>query len=291
MAASPTIRRRRLAAELRRLRESAGMTLEEAAAQIEVSKSALSRIETAKAGARVPIVRLLLGAYGVDRDTAEALLGIARDAGRKGWWHQYSHAIPAGLESFLSFEGEATGLRHFATMAIPGVLQTPEYAQTVVREHSMNEPQEIVDSRVRLRLSRQKEILRGRDAFDAWFLLDEAVLRRMVGGRDTMVGQLSFVLELLSAGKIGIQVLPFSIGAHPSMAAGFSIFRFAEGLPIVYIEHLDSAVYIEDHAKTRHYSQAFERLVEMAPPASQSSQIISNVLKELARGEPRSQRR
>jgi transcriptional regulator with XRE-family HTH domain len=285
MSVSATVRRRRLAAELRHLRERSGLTLEEAAAQVEISKSALSRIETTKSGARVPIVRVLLQLYGVGPETTESLIQLTREARQRGWWHQYTAAMPQGFEEFLGFEEEASERLQFSVMLVPGLLQTRKYAEAVLGEYGPGLSQDVIRQRVELRLSRQA-ILQRADRFESWFVIDEGALRRVVGGRAVMTGQLRHLAGLMASKQVNVQILPLTAGAYPAMEGPFTVFRFAVDPAVVQIELLNSSVYLEEPAKVRQYCQAFDRIRATAASLKQSESIINDVLKEALREDP-----
>lgn len=282
MPVSATVRRRRLAAELRHLRERSGLTLEEAAAQVEISKSALSRIETTKSGARVPIVRVLLQLYGVDPETTESLIQLTREARQRSWWHQYIAAMPPGFEKFLGFEEEASERLQFSVMLVPGLLQTRQYAEAVLREYAPGLTQDVIRQRVELRLSRQA-ILQRADRSESWFVIDEGALRRMIGGRAVMADQLRHLAGLMANRRVNLQILPLAAGAYPALEGAFTIFRFAADPTIVQVELLNSSVYLEEPARVRQYCQAFDQIRATAASLTQSELIINDVLKETLR--------
>lgn len=278
MPVSATVRRRRLASELRKLREHAGLTLEDAAARVDISKSALSRIETAKSGARVPVVKVLLELYKVDEPTRDSLVQLTREARQRGWWHQYAAVMPQGFDAFLGFEEEATERLQFSVTVVPGLLQTREYAEAVLREQAAIS-QEVIDQRVRLRMSRQAMVGQG-DGSETWFVLDEAALRRVVGGPAVMAAQLAHLSDLMCGGTLNLQVLPLSVGAYVAMESAFTIFRFASDPAIVQIELTNSSVYLEDPAEVRRYCQAFDRIRAAAASLRESQSIINSILRE-----------
>jgi transcriptional regulator with XRE-family HTH domain len=279
MATSPTVRRRRLAAELKRLREVSGMTLEDAAAATEVSRSTLSRIENAQVGPKVPIVRALLLTYGVQGAPAEALLQLSRQANQRSWWQPtYGSVVQSTLGSFLDLEQEATQIREYSTVLLPGLLQTEAYARDVLTAFYFGETRESVDTRLKLRLSRQA--LLNSDTTRAWFIFDEGALRRRVGGPEVMRQQLAHLLDVGAAGNVTVQVLPYDGGAYPTMGMPFVVFDFREDPSVVFLENATSGLYLEEVEEARHFQAVFDHLRASAASIRDSAALIQRVLEE-----------
>ncbi|MBL6279460.1 helix-turn-helix domain-containing protein [Micromonospora fiedleri] len=268
MTASPTVRRRRIARELRQLRERAGMTLDVAARQLDMSKSNLSRIENAQIGIKPRDVRAALALYQVTGSDAEALIEIARGAQQRGWWQHYSDVLPEWFEFYVGLEAEAATLRTYEAEAVPGLLQTEAYAREVYR---LTAGEEDLDRKVAARLRRQN-VLRGDQPVDLSVVLNESVLLRPVSDRGVMAGQLSYLEDVAQLPNVTIQVLPFEAGGHPALNSPYVILTFpdAADAAVVYLENLTTGLALEEAAQVRSYSLVHERLRQLAldPAAS-----------------------
>ena len=272
------MRRRRLAAALKRLREQTGMTADQAAKEIGISKSALSRIENAQVSAMPPVVRGLLELYGVEGDEVGALVQVARDARKRGWWQAYDDVLPNWFEVYVGLEAEASEIRTFQPQLIPGLLQTPDYARAVIRAEHPDASTEEVDRRVELRMRRQRDETPPK----LWVVLDEAALRRPIGGAQTFKAQLQRVLAIAKKPGNTIQILPFSAGEHGSMGSAFSILAFPEPADpgVVYVETRAGSLYLEGH-QVREYGRVYEHLVATATAAKESRTLITEAIDEL----------
>ncbi|MGC5019635.1 helix-turn-helix domain-containing protein [Micromonospora sp. DT47] len=262
MTTSPTVRRRRIARELRQLREDAGMTLDVAARQLDMSKSNLSRIENAQIGVRPRDVRAALALYEVTGPDAEVLIEIARDARQRGWWQSYSDVLPEWFEFYVGLEAEATTLRTYEAEAVPGLLQTEAYAREVFRRTAGEEG---LERKVAARLRRQ-EVLRRESPVELSVVLNEAVLRRPVGGPAVMADQLHHMTTAARSPNVTIQVLPFGAGGHPAMSAPYVILNFpdAADASVVYLDNLTMGLALEEAGHVRGYSLVHEELCRMA---------------------------
>lgn len=279
----PTLRRRRLARELCRLRESAGLTIEDAARSAGISMSHLSRVERAHVGVRVPAVKALLGAYGADAETTGQLVGIAREATQRGWWHRYARAIPDEYATYIGFESDASHIWNFEVISIPGLLQTEEYARAMLRGGIARLSDEEIDRRAEIRLRRQ-ELLHQPDPPAMWFVLDEAAIRRRVASPDVMAAQLQHLAGIAALPQVDVQVIPFGVGAHPGTPGAFVVLRFPESTDqdVVYIETMAGALYQETGADVDTAVSAFDRLRAMALSPDGSLELINQVVKELS---------
>jgi transcriptional regulator with XRE-family HTH domain len=268
VTASPTVRRRRIARELRQLRERAGMTLDVAARQLDMSKSNLSRIENAQIGIKPRDVRAALALYQVTGNDAEALIEIARGAQQRGWWQNYSDVLPEWFEFYVGLEAEAATLRTYEAEAVPGLLQTEAYAREVYR---LTAGEEDLDRKVAARLRRQ-DVLRGDDPVDLSVVLNEAVLLRAVSEPAVMAEQMTHLETVAQLPNVTIQVLPFSAGGHPAMNSPYVLLTFADAADaaVVYLENLSTGLALEEAAQVRSYSLVHERLRRLAldPAAS-----------------------
>ncbi|WP_091302198.1 helix-turn-helix domain-containing protein [Micromonospora halophytica] len=268
MTASPTVRRRRIARELRQLRERAGMTLDVAARQLDMSKSNLSRIENAQIGIKPRDVRAALALYEVTGADAEALIEIARGAQQRGWWQTYSDVLPEWFEFYVGLEAEAARLRTYEAEAVPGLLQTEAYAREVYRRTAGEEG---LERKVAARLRRQ-EVLRRENPVELSVVLNEAVLLRPVGGPAVMAEQLAHMARVAQSPNVTIHVLPFSAGGHPAMSAPYVILNFADAADasVVYLDNLTLGLALEEAAHVCGYSLVHEELCRLALPPADS---------------------
>jgi hypothetical protein len=279
---SPTIRRRRLALELRRLRETAGLTCEQVAEHLECSASKISRVETGRVSVSPWDVRDMLDLYDVPGEQRESLVQLARDSRQKGWWHAYSDTMMPQFATYLGLESAASEIRIYEVNLIPGLLQTEDYARAVIRAGMMNSPSEDVERSVALRMARQPAVTRD-DPPKVWAVMDEAALRRRVGGAGLMRMQLEHLLTQAQLPNVAVQVIPFTGGAHPAMGRPFVILVFPDRVDtdVVYLEDLTSSLYLEDVAEVDRYNVFFNHLRATALSFDDSSALIASVLKEM----------
>lgn len=275
---SPTIRRRRLGAELRRRRESAGITIDTVAERLECSASKISRIETGHTSATPRDVRDMLTVYGVVGDEREELVQIAREARQKGWWHPYS-AVLTG--AYVGLEQAARSIRTYEQQVLPGLLQTEDYARAMIRAARPDITLDEVDRRVRVRLNRQSLLVQD-DPIDLWAVLDEAVLSRPVGGDKVMRAQLERLLDATDLPNVTVQVLPFEAGAHAGMDGTFAILDFPEpGDPdIVFVENATGGLFLEKSDELRKYIFIFDHIRAAALRPDESVAMIAKLTKE-----------
>ncbi|WP_372443988.1 helix-turn-helix domain-containing protein [Micromonospora antibiotica] len=282
-ATGPTVLRMLLGAQLRRLREASGVTREGAGWEIRSSESKISRMELGRVGFKERDVADLLTLYGVtaaaDRD---ALLKLARDANSPGWWHRYGDVLPTWFQSYLGLEAAAALIRSYEVQFVPGLLQTPEYARAVVLLGHRGAAVEEVDRRVELRVQRQ-QVLHRPDPPQLWAVIDEAALRRPIGGPQVMRGQLTALIEATRSPHIRLQVIPFDAGGHAAAGGAFTILRFGDDdLPdIVYIEQLTSALYLDKREDLDYYAAAMERLCVEATPPERTPEVLARLRDEL----------
>lgn len=258
MGHSPTVRRRRLAAELRRLRDQAKLTIEDVAEKLECSSSKISRIETGHVGVNPRDARELLRLYGVADDQLEALVQLSREARKKGWWHSYNEVFTG---AFVGLEAEASSLRAYQALLIPGLLQTEDYMRAVIRAARPDATGAEVDKRVKARLARQR-LLTDVEPPRYWAVIDEAVLCRSVGGEAVMHAQLNWLAARATLPHVTIQVLPFAAGAHPGMEGPFLILGFPEQADpdVVYVDNTTAGIYLEEPAEILRYTLMFDHL-------------------------------
>jgi transcriptional regulator with XRE-family HTH domain len=279
---SPTVRRRRLALELRRLREAARLTCEEVAEHLECSASKISRVETGRVSVSPRDVRDMLEIYGVSGQERDSLVQLARDSRQKGWWHAYSDTINPQFATYVGLESAASEIRVYEVSLIPSLLQTEDYARAIITSGIMNGTGEEMERSVALRMARQPALTRDDDPPLLWTVLDEAALRRRVGGGELMRAQLEHVLELSSLKNVAMQVIPFGAGAHPAMGRPFVILVFPERVDpdVVYLEDLTSAFYLEDVEEVDRYNVFFNHLRATALSFDESAALITSVLKD-----------
>jgi transcriptional regulator with XRE-family HTH domain len=257
------------------------MTMEEAAAQAGISMSHLSRVERALVGVRLPVVKVLLAAYRADTEAVAYLSQVAREASQRGWWHQFAGSIPNQYATYIGFEAEADQIWSFDAITMPGLLQTESYARAMFQGSASRYTDEEIDRRVAVRLQRQ-EILSGEEPPKVWFVLDEATIRRQVGGAATLKEQLKRIVEVASLPHVDVQVVPFAVGAHPGTPGSFIVLRFADpgDPPVVYIETMAGDLYPEDD-DIQAAILVFDRLRAIALSPDDSVALISAAAREL----------
>jgi hypothetical protein len=280
----PTALRIMLGAHLRRLREEAGISRTDAGWAIRGSESKISRLELGRVGFKVRDVDDLLTLYKLDDpEQRERLLMLARDANNPGWWQRYDDLTPTWFHSYLGLEMAADLIRTFELQFVPGLLQTPEYARAVVQlGRDRPPPSAEVDRLVTLRMSRQTVLTRKRPA-RLWAVIDEAVLRRPIGGDAVFRAQLEHLLEASRRHNVTLQVIPFDGGGYPATGGAFSLLRFNEAdLPdVVYIEHLTSAVYLDKREDLDLYVVTMDALAVAAAQPRATERIINDAIKRL----------
>ncbi|MGW7412863.1 helix-turn-helix domain-containing protein [Streptomyces sp. NPDC054863] len=281
MRHGPAVRRRKLGEELRRLRARAGLTSPQAARLAGWHQSKVSRIETGHSGVKPADVALLLSVYDVREPQLRSLLeALAETSGESGtqWWHAYRGLLPPQYRDFISLESQACAARTLETSVVPGLLQTPDYARTVTRATLSGLPVRKIDSLVEVRLARQ-EVLRAASPLALSAVLDEAVLRRTVGGERVMKEQMRHLLEMAELPHVQLQVLPFEAGAHTGLTGAFVIFSFPNiaDLDVVVIDHLASSLYLERKEDLAQYATAFQRIQAQALAHKDSLDLIAGV--------------
>ncbi|MDG4763762.1 helix-turn-helix transcriptional regulator [Solwaraspora sp. WMMD406] len=259
MAGIPSVQRRRLASELRALRESADLTIDQVAQQVTIGKSTLSRVENAQVSVTPRNVAKLLRLYGVADDDAAGLIQLAHDAQQYSWWNDYSNAMSDGLAGYVAFEDEATQLRAYDVQLVNGLLQTAEYTRALLQAEFPEGPPEKIEERVEIRLARQRILDRSKPP-RLWFVLDEAVLHRPVGGPQVMAAQLGHLITTAQRPSVTVQVLPFRQGAHMGMGVSFALLDFGDHPTVVYQENLSGALYLDKDYHVDTHGLAFDHL-------------------------------
>nr|BFD81147.1 helix-turn-helix transcriptional regulator [Streptomyces sp. Xyl84] len=279
---APTVLRMVLGKRLRQLRERAGISFEDAARAIEVTPLTVRRMEKAEVGLRIPYVKELLRTYGVPAPEIDDFAAMAREANKPGWWYTYRDVLPEWFKAYVSLESEASVIRLYEPHYVPGLLQTFDYAVALLRVGFPNESEEELARRVDLRLRRQ-DLLAKPDAPAVWAILDETVLRRPVGGAEVMRAQVDRLLEAVRRPKVRIQIMRYSVGAHPGAYGPFHHFRFGfSELPdIVYAENLTGSVYYDRRQDVGAYLEVLDRMAVQAEPVARTEDILAELRKEL----------
>jgi transcriptional regulator with XRE-family HTH domain len=280
--AGPTVRRMLVGAELRRLRTAKGLSREEAGVAIRASEWKIHRLENGQVSFKEHDIVDLLRLYGVtDADEVAEFVVLAREANTPGWWQRYGDVLPQWFRTYVDLESAASLIRTYEGQLVPGLLQTDEYIRAVVHDASL-EPSEDVGRRVRLRMARQT-VLTGEHPPRLWAVVDEAALRRPVGGREVMRGQLERLIAATKLPNVTLQILPFAGGAHPAMVSAFSILRFADReLPdVVYLEHLTNAVYLDKREEVERYLDVMELLCVASEPPGRTVELLTRFLDQL----------
>jgi transcriptional regulator with XRE-family HTH domain len=279
---NPTVRRRRLGQELRRLRELRGMTAEEVADRLLVSQSKISRLENGRRSISQRDVRDLCGVYEVeDLRVVESLMQMAKDSRQQGWWHAFGD-IPYSV--YIGLETDAASLRVYEPQVVPGLLQTQSYAEALIAGALPESSQAEIDKRVGVRLRRQGRVNDEEQPLRLWAVIDEAALRRVIGGARLMREQLEHLLEIAQLPHVTIQVLPFTMGAHPGINGQYAILEFPDTADssVVYIEGVTSDLYLEKANDVHKYTVMYEHLRAQALNVEQSRAFVEDIAKEYA---------
>ena len=286
MRPSPTVRGRRLRYELRRLREQRGLTIEQVAEQShgDWTASAISRWETGDRRIRPADLRALLDIYEVGGDQREVLLTLAREARQRGWWQSYSSdAVPEWFQVYLGLEAEAASIHEYAAELVPGLFQTADYYRAFMRTAPAAGDDEAIERKIAVRSARQ-ERLTADDAPECWAVLNEAAVRRVVGGTKVMQAQLQHIAALANRPQVNVQVLPFRAGGHPAMDGSFIILGFPETQDpdVVYLESQTGSLYLEKLPEVDRYQAMFNHLVAKALGPEESIALIELAAAEMA---------
>ncbi|SEG56545.1 Helix-turn-helix domain-containing protein [Thermomonospora echinospora] len=278
--AGPLIARMVLGARLRELRESRGISREQAGRTIRASSSKISRLELGRTGCKLRDVTDLLDLYDAERSERSTLLALVERANAPAWWQAYHDIVPHWLRAYLSAEQTASHIRCFEVQFVPGLLQTEDYAREVIRLDHAAVPAPELARRLELRMGRQRILTRRSRPVNLWAVLDEAVLRRPIGGPATMRGQLERLVEVCRMPNVTVQIVPFAAGGHAAAGGSVTLVRLPHPdlQDTVFLEQLDSAVYPDRPAEIDYYWQAFHTLVTEAEPPDRTPEIIESVL-------------
>jgi transcriptional regulator with XRE-family HTH domain len=271
-------------AKLRRLRTDLGLSREEAAEAIRASEWKIHRLENGQVGFKERDLVDLLARYEVtDPEEIAELLAMAREANTPGWWQRYTDVLPQWFRAYVDLESAAALIRTYEGQLVPGLLQTDDYMRAVIQGAHLDESAEEVGRRVRLRMARQTLLTREHPP-RLWAVVDEAALRRPVGGREVMRGQVERLVEAAKLPNVTIQVLGFDSGAHPAMVGSFSVLRFPDQeLPdVVYLEHLTSASYLNKPEEVDRYLHVMESICVRAAPPERTVELLGRILDELS---------
>lgn len=282
-AGGPTVLRMLLGAQLRRLRETAGVTRDDAGYHIRASGSKISRMELGRVSFKERDVTDLLEFYGIhDPAEKEKLVQLTREANATPWYQKFQDVVPDWFHVFVGLEEAAQLIRVYEVQFVPGLLQTEEYARAVILQGAPGLDPDEVERRVALRMGRQKLLTRENPP-RYWVIMDEAALRRPMGGRDVHVGQIERLIDLVGEPNITIQVMPFRYGGHAAEGGAFTIMRFPEtDLPdVVYMEYLTGAHYVDKPEEVERYAAVMERLSVAGTSPDRTREILSGMLKEI----------
>jgi transcriptional regulator with XRE-family HTH domain len=262
------VTRRRLRTELRRLREEKSFAQDVVANEMEWSISKLIRIENGSVGISVNDLKALLDLYDLDESGRDELIELARASRQRMWWSRYQKHLSATYLEFIGYEADATSIRHFQPLVVPGLLQTEAYARAINAGTSLSlEPRDGDEERIEVRLERQRDIFERPNPAEYIAVIDEAVLHRPVGGAETMRAQLAHLVEMARRPRVSVYVVPYAAGAHPGLIGAFSIMEFADPVDDDVL-HLDSApneaILRDQPEAVERYRRVFERLIALS---------------------------
>lgn len=284
-----TVPRRQLGRYLRDLRGRQRITVKAAAAALEWSETKLWRVENGHTSLRSHDVELMCRIYGAAPDMTEALMGLAKETKAKGWWHAYGDVIPEGFDVYIGLEEAASQISWYEAELVPGLLQTEQYARSVIKDDNPGVDDEEIDRRVQLRLARQALVRRRTAPLSLHVALNEAILRRPVGGPDVMAAQLGSLADASGQPNVSLRVVPFSAGLHRGLMSGpFELLRFplnGDGQPsepaTVYADGFTGALYLDKPHEVERYANAFESIWSAALDEAASTDLIRQSAEEL----------
>jgi hypothetical protein len=280
--AGPTVARMIAGSTLRRLRKAQGMSCEQAGRAIRVPGSVISQMELGHLPLRLRDVVDLCMLYEVaDQAERTTLLGLAWESAGAEWWHRFRDAVPAWFERYLALEQAASVIRSYEVQFIPGLLQTPSYARAIITLGNRDAAARQIDQRVELRIGRQN-ILHRPSPPNLWMVIDEAALRRPIGGRATMREQLRHLIAACDMPWVTVAVLPFRLGWHPAAGGPVTLLRLPhQQLPdVICLEQLTFAVYYDQPRESDYYLHALNQLAIQAESAGPAQAILAEILRE-----------
>jgi transcriptional regulator with XRE-family HTH domain len=282
---SPTVKRRRLAAELHACRERAGLTIDDVAQRLEWSAAKISRIENARVRVLARDVKHLLRIYRVKEGSPDwdILVTLAREAHQKGWWDPYGDAMGESFRTYVGLEASAATVRTYESECVPGLLQTEDYARAIIRSALSAKTDDAIDKNVAVRMARQSLLTQDQPPA-LWAVVNEAAIRSLVGGAAVMRAQLDRLLQASHQPNVTLQVMPLSTGAHPGMAGAFTILSFAEPADpdVIYVNYSSGSLFLEKPEELSRCALIFNHLRAVALSMGQSRDIIARIRTELA---------
>lgn len=284
-----TVPRRQLGRHLRDLREKSPLTVEKVADALECSKPSIWRWEAGRSRVKVRDVRALCELYEADPQLTEALVALAKETTSRGWWHAYGDVIPEWFDVYIGLEEAADSISSFEAELVPGLLQTEDYARTVIRSHNREESEEEINRRVQLRIARQSLLRRTIDRPELRVLLGEPILRRPVGGPQVMAAQLDHLVAVSMMPNVSLHIVPDAKGFHLGLVAGpFVILRFpANGNgtqsepPTVYTDGLTGGLYLDKPGEIARYESVFDDIYQLSLGDDASRDLITRASEEL----------
>jgi transcriptional regulator with XRE-family HTH domain len=278
---SPSVRLRRLAAQLRRIRDECHLTQEDVAARTGKDRSTLYRLENAQQRPQRSTLIQLLDLYGVGEPRRSELLAVLRESGQRGWLQPYRSELPEVYSDYIGFEEEARSISNYQSLFIPGLLQTEDYARAQLAGTLPHASKEEIENRVAARMARQA-LLSRENPPKLWLIMDEAAVRRQVGGRAVMAGQLGRLSEAAAEPNVTIQVIPFDAGAHPGMDGSFIVLDFPDPADqsLVYTENQAGGLFLEQEVEIRRYILAFEHLRAAALRPDETAALLADAAAE-----------
>ncbi|MBB5808732.1 transcriptional regulator with XRE-family HTH domain [Saccharothrix ecbatanensis] len=275
---APTIRLRRLAGQLRRLRDGTGLRREDVEERTGINATTLYRIETARTRPQYRTLAALLKLYVVPSDEQERLKSLYKQSANQGWIQPWHEDLREEYTAYISFEAGAYGVRNYSGQFVPGLLQTEDYARAVIRGVLHEATDEQVEDRVRTRIERQA-LLSNEKPLKLWVIIDEAALRRKVGGRHVMRTQLKHLVEAAKVPHVTIQVIPFSSGAHPGMPGEFIVMDFEDPLDtdLIHVDGQAGEIFLESDVDIKHFRAEFDHLVAVAKSPDDSVALITEI--------------
>ncbi|GAA0345521.1 helix-turn-helix transcriptional regulator [Actinoallomurus spadix] len=275
----PTVRLRRLAGSLNRLRTARGLSREDVAEATGINKATLYRIEKAKVRPQARTLAAMLTLYEVEPDEQRALTRLLKDSSQSGWWQAYTDELPEEYSTYIEFENEARSVWNYESLYIPGLLQTEDYARAVIPGGMPSLSRQEVDRRVQVRMERQA-ILDRDPALRLWAICDEAAIHRAVGGPAVMRDQLLHLVSAMERPNVTLQVVPFNVGAHPGMPGSFVVLQFSGDPAVVYIDSMAGNLFLEEEADVHRYTGLYEHLRAVAISPDATRKLIIRVADE-----------